>query len=71
MPSTDDRILVFIPAYNCAPQIGRVLAQFDAVPAGRFAEILVLDNGSKDGTQQAALAAAEEEWLELAERAEA
>ena len=59
MPSTDDRILVFIPAYNCAPQIGRVLAQFDAVPAGRFAEILVLDNGSKDGTQQAALAAAQ------------
>lgn len=58
MPSTDDRILVFIPAYNCAPQIGRVLAQFDAVPAGRFAEILVLDNGSKDGTQEAALAAA-------------
>ena len=58
MPSTDDRILVFIPAYNCAPQIGRVLAQFEAAPAGRFAEILVLDNGSKDGTAEAAVAAA-------------
>jgi len=59
MSSTVDRILVFIPAYNCAAQIGRVLAQFDTVPAGRFAEILVLDNGSKDGTQEAALAAAQ------------
>ena len=59
MPSPVDRILVFIPAYNCAAQIGRVLAQFDTVPAGRFAEILVLDNGSKDGTQEAALAAAQ------------
>ena len=53
-----DRILVFIPAYNCAPQIGRVLAQFDAVPPGWFHEILVLDNGSKDGTREAAMAAA-------------
>ena len=59
MASSADRILVFIPAYNCAPQIGRVLAQFDAVPPGRFQEILVLDNGSKDGTQEAALAAAQ------------
>lgn len=59
MPSPVDRILVFIPAYNCAAQIGRVLAQFDTVAAGRFAEILVLDNGSKDGTQEAALAAAQ------------
>lgn len=57
MPSPADRILVFIPAYNCAAQIGRVLAQFDTVPAGLFAEILVLDNGSKDGTREAALAA--------------
>lgn len=53
-----DRILVFIPAYNCAPQIGRVLAQFDSVPKGWFEEILVLDNGSKDGTREAAIEAA-------------
>ena len=58
MSASVDRILVFIPTYNCAPQIGRVMAQFDAVPPGQFEEILVLDNGSKDGTQQAALAAA-------------
>ena len=53
-----DRILVFIPAYNCSPQIGRVLAQFATVPSGRFQEILVLDNGSRDGTVEAALEAA-------------
>ncbi|MDB5379828.1 MAG: glycosyltransferase family 2 protein [Rubritepida sp.] len=50
-----DRILVFVPAYNCAPQIGRVLAQFAAVPAGVFEEVLVLDNRSRDGTAEAAL----------------
>lgn len=53
-----DKILVFVPAYNCAPQIGRVLAQFTR-PAGALVdEILVLDNGSKDGTADAAIAGA-------------
>lgn len=51
-----DRILVFIPCYNCERQIGRVLGQF-AGPAGpAVAEVLVLDNGSRDGTVAAALA---------------
>jgi glycosyltransferase involved in cell wall biosynthesis len=50
-----DRILVFIPAYRCEQQIGRVLQQFAAPgPAERFAEILVLDNRSPDGTVAAA-----------------
>lgn len=52
-----ERLLVFIPCYNCARQIGRVLAQFTPEIAARFAEILVLDNGSKDGTVEAATAA--------------
>jgi dolichol-phosphate mannosyltransferase len=52
-----DRLLVFIPCYNCERQISRVIDQF-AGPAGEVAsEILVLDNGSKDGTVEAALAA--------------
>lgn len=52
-----DRILAFVPAYNCQPQIGRVLAQFNR-PVGRFVkEVLVLDNGSRDGTVEAAIAA--------------
>lgn len=53
-----DRILIFIPCYNCAPQIGRVLAQFSQELGKRFEEILILDNGSKDGTVEAAVTAA-------------
>lgn len=53
-----DRILVFIPCYNCAPQVGRVLAQVRGEVAAHCAEILVLDNGSRDGTAEAAIAAA-------------
>ena len=53
-----DKILVFIPCYNCAPQITRVLNQFDKKNSSYFYEILVLDNGSKDNTVSAAIAAA-------------
>ncbi len=53
-----EKLLVFIPCYNCAAQIGRVLSQFKGPLAQRFAEILVLDNGSKDGTREAAIQAA-------------
>jgi dolichol-phosphate mannosyltransferase len=53
-----DKILVFIPCYNCAPQIGRVLAQVRGEVARHVAEVLVLDNGSRDGTAEAAIAAA-------------
>ena len=31
-----DKILVFIPCYNCAPQIGRVLAQFTGTAQSGF-----------------------------------
>jgi len=54
----DDRILLFVPSYNCAPQIGRVLRQVAGPVASHFAEVLVLDNGSSDGTVDAAIAAA-------------
>ncbi|MGI9091324.1 MAG: glycosyltransferase family 2 protein [Gemmatimonadaceae bacterium] len=50
-----DRILVFIPCYNCERQIGRVLGQFADVQPGSVDEILVVDNGSSDGTVQAAV----------------
>ena len=55
-----EKLLVFIPCYNCAQQIGRVLSQLKGPLAQRFAEVLVLDNGSKDGTVDAAVAAAPE-----------
>ncbi len=55
---TPDRILVFVPCYNCAAQVGRVLRQFTPAVGAHVAEILVLDNGSRDGTVDAALAAA-------------
>jgi glycosyltransferase involved in cell wall biosynthesis len=50
-----DRILVFIPCYNCERQIGRVLEQFRAMPPHAFEEILVLDNRSGDDTVRAAI----------------
>lgn len=50
----DDRILIFIPCYNCAKQIGRVIAQIGTLPPGFYAEVVVVDNISKDGTTEAA-----------------
>ena len=53
-----DKILVFIPCYNCAPQISRVLRQFKDGNKAYFSEILILDNGSADKTILAAIEAA-------------
>ncbi len=51
------RLLLFIPAYNCAPQITRVLDQIDPTHP-HLAEVFVVDNGSTDGTPDAAARAA-------------
>ena len=51
------RILVFIPMYNCAGQIGRVIAQFDAATQHRFAKLIVVDNRSPDDGLQVVQAA--------------
>ena len=54
-----DKLLVLIPCYNCAPQIPRVLKQFeDAATAAHFSELLVLDNQSTDNTVTVAVDAA-------------
>lgn len=53
-----DKLLAFVPCFNCAPQIGRVLAQLTGQTGELFDEVLVLDNGSSDGTLDAAVAAA-------------
>jgi glycosyltransferase involved in cell wall biosynthesis len=55
-----EKLLVFIPCYNCGQQITRVLRQFDDATSGLFSEILVLDNGSKDNTVKAATEASKE-----------
>ena len=59
LTEADDRILIFIPAYNCGPQISRVLAKVNGMPAGLFKEVLVVDNRSSDGTRVLALQAAQ------------
>ncbi len=48
------KILLFIPAYNCEKQLPRVLAKLTPSIAQQFAEILVVENRSTDGTLNAA-----------------
>lgn len=50
------QVLIAIPAYRCEKQITRVLDEIDDTLANRVAEIAVIDNGSPDGTVEAALA---------------
>lgn len=47
-----DRILVFIPMYNCAQQIPRVLAQITPEVQDLIEEVLVVDNRSMDQSCQ-------------------
>ena len=48
-------VVIAIPAYNCAPQIGRVLDEIPDDLASRVAEIWVVDNRSTDGTLERAV----------------
>ncbi|WP_250523098.1 MULTISPECIES: glycosyltransferase family 2 protein [unclassified Caballeronia] len=56
IPNRED-ILVFIPAYNCARQIGRTLLQLKGCEA-LFREVIVVDNRSTDNTVDVAISAA-------------
>lgn len=49
-----EKILLFIPMYNCARQIPRVLAQLCKDAQGLFSEIIIVDNRSTDGGVEAA-----------------
>lgn len=49
-----EKIMVFIPMYNCEKQIPRVLAKFTDEIQKLFVEVIVVDNGSKDGSLVAA-----------------
>lgn len=52
---SEDKVLLFIPGYNCAPQIVRVLRKLKDLPPGLIAEALVLDNRSNDDTVTAGI----------------
>ena len=54
-----EKIIVFIPMYNCESQIPRVLAKFDESACKIFDEILIVDNGSTDDSIKSAKLAAE------------
>lgn len=44
------KVVLAIPAYNCAPQLERVLASLDKDLVNIFSDILVIDNISPDNT---------------------
>ena len=50
-----NKMMLFIPAYNCEKQIVRVLAQLDEEVLPYFEEVLVVNNRSTDGTEKAVL----------------
>lgn len=56
-----EKILIFIPMYNCEKQIPRVLGRIAALGEAQslFAGVLVVDNRSTDGSVAAASAALE------------
>lgn len=54
-----DRILLFIPAYNCANQIVRVLQQLDDQVMSYVDEVIVVNNRSTDNTENAVISYAE------------
>lgn len=50
---SDDRILLFIPMYNCEKQIVRVLAQLTLKVCGYLSEVIIVNNRSTDNGEQA------------------
>ncbi|MBQ9643049.1 MAG: glycosyltransferase family 2 protein [Lachnospiraceae bacterium] len=51
-----DKILLFIPMYNCEKQITRVLGQLTPEVLKYIAEVVVINNRSTDGGEEAAIA---------------
>ncbi len=51
----NEKILLFIPAYNCEKQITRVLDQLDPAVMAFISKVIVVNNRSTDGTEQAVI----------------
>lgn len=50
-----DKILLFIPGYNCEKQVVRVLGQMDWEAMSYIDEIIVVNNRSTDNTEEAVI----------------
>src|SRR5215831_71566 len=57
MRDPSEQILLFIPMYGCARQIGRVLHKVYQHASDVIDEVLIVDNRSVDDSRDAALAA--------------
>lgn len=55
MEERKDKILVFIPGYNCEKQVIRVLKQFDDEVLKYIDEVIFINNRSTDDTEKAVL----------------
>lgn len=55
--SASPRVLLAIPAFNCAPQIGRVVDALARAVIPAVERVAVIDNRSTDGTAEVAAAA--------------
>ncbi len=51
----NEKILLFIPAYNCEKQIVRVLEQLGPAEMAFISKVIVVNNQSTDNTEQAVL----------------
>lgn len=50
-----EKILLFIPGYNCEKQITRTLAKLDEKVLPWLSEVIMVNNRSTDGTEQAVI----------------
>ena len=55
-----NRVMVFIPTYNCQQQIQRVLSKIDKYVQSYIDEVVIIDNRSSDNTVNEAILASKE-----------
>lgn len=60
-----DRILLFIPMYNCEKQIVRVLGQLEGEAAEYITQVIVVNNRSTDKGESAVIDWLSKNWLSM------